>query len=228
MNKPVAGLTPDGRSTRWSGHRVVRREELIDAAVAVINEHGPDVGVDAIAAAARTSKPVIYRYFADKDDLYRAVGERVVRDIVATLQTVQDGTGDTDDPQVMLRAAIDGFLQLVEDNPGLFRFVNREGLPPGGPIAGVLAVALAEQLRLCGLDTAAAAPWSEAAIGFIRSASLWWLANRDQMTREQLREFLAALLWGGAAGVYQSAGRDVDARPAPGVFPTPRGGLPSS
>ncbi len=39
------------------------------------------------------------------------------------------------------------------------------------------------------------------------------------MTRVQLTDYLAALLWGGGAGVYQSAGRDVNARPAPGIFP---------
>ena len=42
------------------------------------------------------------------------------------------------------------------------------------------------------------------------------------MTRGELADYLVALLWGGAAGVYQSAGRKVDARPGPGVFP----GLP--
>jgi hypothetical protein len=38
------------------------------------------------------------------------------------------------------------------------------------------------------------------------------------MTRPQLSDYLAALLWGGGAGVYQSAGVEVDARPRPGVF----------
>jgi hypothetical protein len=38
------------------------------------------------------------------------------------------------------------------------------------------------------------------------------------MTRPQLREYLAALLWGGGAGVFQLAGREVDPRPGAGVF----------
>jgi hypothetical protein len=38
------------------------------------------------------------------------------------------------------------------------------------------------------------------------------------MTREELREYLAALLWGGGAGIFQLAGREVDARPRAGVF----------
>ena len=45
----------------------------IDAAVARDQAARRRVGMDQIAADARTSKPVIYRYFADKTDLYRAV-----------------------------------------------------------------------------------------------------------------------------------------------------------
>src|SRR5205823_3047059 len=78
----------DGRASRWTEHRIARREELIDAAVAAVKDFGSDVGMDQIAAAARTSKPVIYRYFADKNELYRAVGERVIAQVVGTLRRV--------------------------------------------------------------------------------------------------------------------------------------------
>ncbi len=121
MKDSVSGVTPapddqrrvDGRAARWTEHRAARREELIDAAITAVNELGSDVGMDQIAAAASTSKPVIYRYFADKDELYRAVGSRVVRQIVVTLLGVRDDP----DPQAMLRASIDAYLQLLEDNP---------------------------------------------------------------------------------------------------------------
>jgi AcrR family transcriptional regulator len=216
----------DGRSSRWIEHRVARREELIDAAVAAVKEFGTDVGMDQIAATANTSKPVIYRYFADKNDLYRAVGVRVTNQIVTTLLGVKDDP----DPRAMLHASIDAYLQLLDDNPQLFRFVTQNRLlteaRPGEPtpaefsgaVTDLLTAALAEQLRSCGLDPVGAQPWGEAAVGFIRAASLWWLDHPQAMTRPQLTEYLAALLWGGAAGVYQSTGRRVDGRPAPGVF----------
>jgi AcrR family transcriptional regulator len=216
----------DGRASRWTQHRIARREELIDAAVAAVNRHGSEVGMDQIAAVARTSKPVIYRYFTDKNDLYRAVGDRVIAQIVSVLRRVELDA----DPQALLRASIDAYLQLLEENPQLFRFVTqnrllneaRPGEPTAAdfsrPVAEVLTAALGEQLRSIGLDPAGARPWGEAAVGFIRAASLWWLDNPGTMTRPELREYLAALLWGGGAGVFQLAGREVDARPHPGVF----------
>src|SRR5581483_1139564 len=82
---PTTRPGPDGRRSRWAAHRAARREELIDAAVVAIRRHGAGVGMDQIAAQARTSKPVIYRYFADKDDLYRAVSNRVVVTVLARL-----------------------------------------------------------------------------------------------------------------------------------------------
>jgi AcrR family transcriptional regulator len=218
----------DGRAARWTGHRAARREDLIDATIAAVDQFGSDVGVDQIAAAAGTSKPVIYRYFTDKDDLYRAVGARVVHQIAQTLLDV----GDDPDPQVLLRTSIDAYLHLLEDHPQRFRFVTqhrvfneaRVGKPAAvesgtGAVAQVLTAALGAQLRGIGIDPAAASPWGEATVGFIRAASLWWLDHPHAMTRSQLTDYLTALLWGGGAGVYQSAGRVVDSRPADGIFP---------
>lgn len=217
--EPDEPVRIDGRAARWTEHRVARRAELIDATVLAVKRYGTDVGMDQIASTARTSKPVIYRYFTDKNDLYRAVGERVIERVVDALRTVPHDT----DPQTLMRASIDAYLQLLDDNPELFRFVTQHGLLDrdhdfSAPVADVLTAALGEQLRAIGLDPAGARPWGAASVGFIRAASLWWLDNPDSMTREQLREYLAALLWGGGAGVFQFAGRDVDARPPRGVF----------
>ena len=222
----VTADRPDGRRSRWDSHRATRRDELIDAAIAAIGEHGAGVGMDQIASAARTSKPVIYRYFTDKTDLYRAVSERLVGRVLSTLLDVAAGNPS---PRRLIHASIDAYLGLLEDNPELYRFVAEHPLVDSGAGAGITAFSsvvadllnrqLAEQLREGDLDPAFAHPWGEAIVGFINAASLWWLDNRDAMSRVQLADYLGALLWGGAAGVYQYVGQPADARPAPGVFP---------
>jgi AcrR family transcriptional regulator len=205
-----ADIAVDGRRSRWAAHRVARREQLIDAAVRSIARHGAGVGLDEIAADAHTSKPVIYRYFADKTDLYRSVTQRVVGTIIAALRSV---TAETQEPQVLIRRSVDGYLELLEHNPQLYRFViahpyleaadSATSPTFGDVIAELLGAELASSLAARDLDPAGAHPWAEAIVGFISSASLWWLDNPAAMSRAQMGEYLAGLLWGGAAGVLQ-------------------------
>jgi AcrR family transcriptional regulator len=216
----------DGRRTRWDAHRASRREDLIDAAVRSIARHGAGVGLDQIAADAGTSKPVIYRYFADKTDLYRAVTERVVGTIIATLRAV---TAEARDSRELIARSVDAYLSLLEQAPELYRFVVAHPQLPSrtgaasATFSEVIAELLAEQLgaalRDGDLDPRYSRPWGDAIVGFIRAASLWWLDHPGAMTRPQLAGYLAALLWGGAAGVHLYAGQPADPRPAPGVFP---------
>jgi AcrR family transcriptional regulator len=200
---PAASTPVDGRRSRWDAHRIARRDELIDAAVRSIKRHGPTVGMDQIAADARTSKPVIYRYFADKTDLYRAVTQRVVGTILAALQAVIERAPG---PQELIRDSVSAYLALLEQSPQLYRFVVshphlEDGTTFSDVIAAMLADQLAESLRADQLDPVSAHPWGEAIVGFISAASLWWLDHPSVMSRTQLSEYLAALLWGGAAGV---------------------------
>jgi len=74
-SRGVNGAAGDRRRTRWAAHRKERREELIKAAIEAFFQHGPDVDMAQVAAVAGVSKPVLYRYFADKSQLWQAVGQ---------------------------------------------------------------------------------------------------------------------------------------------------------
>jgi AcrR family transcriptional regulator len=195
----------DGRRSRWDAHRSTRREELIDAAIRAIGRHGPAVGMDQIAAGARTSKPVIYRYFIDKTDLHRAVTQRVVGTIIATLRTAIDADLH---PRELIHASVAGYLALLEESPQLYRFVVQhpyleDGRTFSEVIAAMLAAELADPLQEGGRERSYAHPWGEAIVGFINAASLWWLDHPGVMSRDQLSDYLGALLWGGAAGIHE-------------------------
>jgi AcrR family transcriptional regulator len=155
-----------------------------------------------IAADAATSKPVIYRYFADKTDLHRAVTQHVVGTIIGSLREV---TARDLPPRELIAQSVAAYLTLLEEAPELCRFVVRNPDLPGASvtfgdvIADLLADQLSAQLRAAGREPARAHPWAEAIVGFISAASLWWLDHSDAMSREQLGDYLTALLWGGAA-----------------------------
>jgi AcrR family transcriptional regulator len=210
----AAGQRIDGRSARWAAHRAARRTELIDAAIKAVSRHGASVGMDQIAAVANTSKPVIYRYFADKDDLYRAITQRVVGQVLDTLATVLESRPE---PRELFHAGIDAYLGLLEANPELYRFVAQHPIVPAGDqgrptdfssvVARMLGGQMEEHLRELGLSPSLAHPWSECIVGFLDGASDWWLDHRDAMTRGQLADYLSSLLWSGAAGVYQRVGK---------------------
>ena len=100
--------------------------ELIEAAVEAIREHGAGVSVAAIAAAAGVTKPVLYRHFADRADLQRAVSERGAQML---LHRLVPELINQREPAERIHAIVDAFLAGAEDEPELWRFVVHN---PGG------------------------------------------------------------------------------------------------
>ena len=202
----------DGRSTRWSEHRESRREELVAAAVAAIDEHGPSASIAEIAASAGVSKPVLYRYFADKDDLYRAVGqwgaEQVTNAVVPALVA-----------QAPMRekvfAACDAYLSLIAEHPQVFLLLIEhrtadDPLADGKEqIATSLAKLMGDTLRRLGVDAAGAEPWAHGVVGMGLAVGEWWL-RRNIMSREAASEYLATFLWNAFSGFVADHGVGLD------------------
>lgn len=53
-----------------------RRRELLEAADRVVLRDGPQASMNAIAAEAGITKPILYRHFGDKSGLYAALAKR--------------------------------------------------------------------------------------------------------------------------------------------------------
>ena len=61
----------------------VTRERVLDAATALVFEHGvAGTTLDDIRAAANVSKGQLYHYFADKEDLIHAVIDRTIQQVL--------------------------------------------------------------------------------------------------------------------------------------------------
>jgi AcrR family transcriptional regulator len=211
----------DGRRLRWQAHREERRKALIDAAVRAVRRHGAGAGMDQIAAEAGTSKPVVYRYFTDKADLYLAVGQRVAQGLVDQITTAIDGQQDG---RAMLAAGVDAYLHMIEEEPELYCFVVHHTLLDhpvendpvtdySSMLGSYISRRLGDLLREVGLDSGAAEPWGFGLVGLVRSAGEWWL-ERQSMSRQALADYLTSLVWSGFAGAYAAAGVDVDDAPA--------------
>ncbi len=207
---------------RWQAHREARRKALIDAAIRAVRKHGAGVGMDQIAAEAKTSKPVVYRYFTDKADLYLAVGQQVAQGLVDRITDALEGhTGG----RAMVAAGVDAYLRVIEDEPDLYRFVVQHALvdrpvdhDPVADSSSLLGTYISRRLgdimRQVGFDSGAAEPWGFGLVGLVRSAGEWWL-ERQSMSRQALADYLTTLIWSGLAGGYASVGADPAATDAP-------------
>jgi AcrR family transcriptional regulator len=197
---------PDGRRDRWRAHREVRRGELIAAVIAAVAERGAAVGMDDIAAASGVAKPVFYRYFTDKSDLFLATGRAVAESVVAQTMAAIDRAAS---PRAKLEAGIDAYVASIEANPELYRFVATHrvtGRSSDGDLIGDYASVvglhasrvIGDFMREGGMDSGVADPWGFGIVGMVRSATDRWL-EQPTMSRVALVTYLTDLVWPGLA-----------------------------
>jgi len=184
---------------------------LVEAAVEAVLRHGPDVDMAQVAAVAGVSKPVLYRYFADKAELWLAVGEHVARVVVDQITPV---VARVRAERELVAATIDAYLVAIETGPELYHFLVHRSNVPGMPhlIAGAartvateLARAVGDRLRALGLDAGPAEPWAYGMVGMVQSVGDWWIVHERPISRAALTEYLTALLWNGLDGVRAAA-----------------------
>lgn len=93
------------------------RAGIVEVAARLLSEHGAAaVTIRAVAQAAGTQAPTIYRFFEDKDALLDAVAEHVFATYVAEKALVEHST----DPVADLRAGWDTHIGFGLANPALF------------------------------------------------------------------------------------------------------------
>ncbi|AQP43718.1 TetR/AcrR family transcriptional regulator [Tessaracoccus flavus] len=193
MNQKSGATAPvqDGRASRWEEHNNQRRRALVQDAVRAIRKHGPHVGMDEIAAQAKTSKTVLYRHFGDKAGLYRAVVESVQDFIVRKLPL--DEADNLPPHELILRLA-DAYLAVVERDRNLYLFVSsRPTSDSPDPVTGVttrigneVATVLRAWLRREGLDEEPANIWGHGAVGFIWAVSDRWIITNFRRPRAEV------------------------------------------
>jgi AcrR family transcriptional regulator len=191
----AAGPRRDGRSERWAAHRAARREELIAAVMAVVAEQGAEVGMDDIARASGIAKPVFYRYFKDKSDLFIEVGRTTAELVVRETTSAIDAATS---PRAKLAAGIDAYLAGIESRPELYRLaIARRDLGDYETIVGLHATGvISELMGQLDMDAGAAEMWGFGIVGLVRAAADRWL-EQGTMDRPAVTRHLTDLIWPG-------------------------------
>ena len=178
----------DARSERWREHRKKVRSEIVDAAFRAIDHLGPELSLREIAEEAGTAKPKIYRHFADKSDLFQAIGQRL-RDMLwaAIFPSINLST---DPAREVIRRSVEQYVRLVDEHPSILRFLiqgrfadqsesTMRALNEGREITLAMADMFDNELRDIELDAAALELAAYSAFGSIASATDWWLGQRQ-------------------------------------------------
>jgi AcrR family transcriptional regulator len=182
-----------------------RRDELLAAALDVIRRVGPTASMDQMAAEAGITKPVLYRYFGDRDGLIAAVAERFSDVLAARLDQVLSGP-PSENGEGLIRAAIGSYVAFIEEDPALYGFLILQA-PLGGPaivavidrVAGSIERVLRETFEAAGLDTRPTTTWAHGVVGMVHLAGARW-ARQPDVPREQLVGDLATLVAYGLTG----------------------------
>jgi AcrR family transcriptional regulator len=218
----------DARRDRWTTHRAERRRQFVDAALRVLETHGPELLMDAVAAEAGVTKPVLYRYFSDKAELVQALAERG-SEILAErlLPAIKAGTPAL----ASVRDGVGAYFAVIDEYPNLYwllaRHVTIEDGRMSGPvqrnkesIASALTAVLSDYAWVLGLDSGGAEPWAYGITGLVQSTGEWWLQRRS-MSRAHVVDLVTQLIWAAISGVLRDAGIEVDPdQPLPGVQPS--------
>jgi AcrR family transcriptional regulator len=129
-------MTPEPPSSTGRAERLgpVRRRPLIlDAALRLlVTEGAATVSMDAIAAAAGVTKPVVYSCFESKSELWRALIEREEQRMLAHVAQALPERPNLEDPEAGLRVGFAAFLSAVAAEPDSWRliYVAERGTEP--------------------------------------------------------------------------------------------------
>ena len=210
-DKESDGRRADGRSTRWDAHRAERREKIVDAALALLAEKGPEFGLEEVAARAGLSKPVIYRFFGDRATLIDAMGERATNQLAERMMPALYTEAAN---LARIRAVIGAFISFLDESPNAYWLFARAAPGTGGDVvrahkefvASALAGVLSEYIRTSGVAAPPEAEnvWAFGLVGFVQSTAEWWLEHRT-IGREEITEQLTTFVWvqiEGAARLY--------------------------
>ncbi|MER8197988.1 TetR family transcriptional regulator [Streptomyces microflavus] len=209
----------------------IRRRELLEAADRVVLRDGPQASMNAIAAEAGITKPILYRHFGDKGGLYRALAKRHTDALLSALRAALDAPAER---RARVEATLDTYLAAIEARPQVYRFlmhpadgadsaisaeaslsteqgfdVGRHSAPLLRRLGEELGQVIAERVDLGPDSELTARIWGHGIVGMMHAAGDWWLGDRP-CTRERLVRSLADLLWGRLA---EAGDRDVKGGP---------------
>ena len=94
--------------------RAVREQQMLDAAVQMFSVNGyHETSMDAIAAKAEISKPMLYLYYGSKEELF---GACLDRELTRFIEGVREEIKLEQSPKDLLQNTIVAFMRYIDAN----------------------------------------------------------------------------------------------------------------
>jgi AcrR family transcriptional regulator len=202
-----AGATPTQPANRGGRlPRSARREQLLAAALEVFVAQGyHNAAMDDIAERAGVSKPVLYQHFPGKLELYLALVDRQVEEIVSRIREAMAATSDN---SVRVRNAMAAYFDYVDSEDEAFRLVFESDLRNDAAVRERVEnstqrcmEAVAETIAAdTGATRAEAELLSIGLIGLGEITARSWLDSDRSVPKEEAVQLVASLAWRGISG----------------------------
>lgn len=178
---------------------LARREQILAAARAVIEEYGPDALTGQIAERAGLARPNVYRHFSSKEELDLAVARSAYGQLRDEVLKRLDLSGS---PLDVIRAPIAAQVTWAAQHPNLYRFLISRGYQRSSRKRQAARRDLAAEMAEAGArffphfaDNRDAAAAVVVGLGGLIDASILGWLNRPAETRKRLIERLTAHAW---------------------------------
>ena len=186
--------------------RPARRRQLLGAARDVFVAQGYHAAaMDEIAERAGVSKPVLYQHFPGKLDLYLALLDESVAELVGA---VSAALASTTDNRERVPATFRAFFDYVSGAGQAFRLVFESDLSNEPAVRARLDRALFECAEMIsefiredtGVSNEEADLLGMALVGMAQVSARYWLSGEGGIDKDLAEELLARLAWRGISG----------------------------
>ena len=190
--------------------RDARRAQVLEVALQAFSRDGyHHVSMDDIAERAAVSKPVLYRHFSSKLDLYLATvesrGAYLARTVSTAIESVDFSSATPDEAHELVRALVRTYFEFVEavgeGSPLLFEAdITREPTlrrRVENAAAGAVETIAAALAEITGASPTDSAMMAHAVTSMARASATSWLRTPDGPDLEDAVTLVAQLVWGG-------------------------------
>ncbi|MGN9820441.1 TetR/AcrR family transcriptional regulator [Streptomyces sp. SD11] len=192
----------DGRSTRWEDHKAQRQVDLVDAAVALIEDEGTRFKLQRLAERVGLPRSVLYRHFKDRATLDELIRRRVVESFMRGIEPTLTFDGTIEES---VRRVVGAHLDWVAQHPRLYAYmgVGEHAMGDGSLVAdtkAAIALMLSERfadvLKALGVPQTPIRSVAIGIVGFVDTCVNQWVRDeRRELSEEELREMLCRSVW---------------------------------